>query len=39
MIKTLIKHIWDLWSELRNTKIEIWSCEVGFERTDPIEIE
>jgi hypothetical protein len=39
IIKTLIKHTWNLYGELRNAKIEIWSCEVGFERSDQIEIE
>jgi hypothetical protein len=39
MIKTLMKHTWDLCGELRDAKIEMWSCEVGFERSDEIKIE
>jgi hypothetical protein len=39
IIKTIMKHTWDLCGELRNAKIEIWSCEVSFERSDQIEIE
>jgi hypothetical protein len=31
-----MKHTWDLRGELRNAKIEIWSDEVGFERSDQI---
>jgi hypothetical protein len=34
-----MKHPCDLYGELKNAKIEIWSCEVGFERSDQIEIE
>jgi hypothetical protein len=34
-----MKHTWDLYGDLRNAKIEIWSLKVGFERSDQIEIE
>jgi hypothetical protein len=34
-----MKHTWDLCGELRNTKIEIWSSELGLEKSDQIEIE
>jgi hypothetical protein len=34
-----MKHTWDLCGELRNAKIEIWSGDVDFERSDQIEIE
>jgi hypothetical protein len=39
IIKIHMKDRWNLCSELRNEKIETWSCEVGFERSDQIEIE
>jgi hypothetical protein len=34
-----MKHTWYLCGELRKAKSEIWSWEVGFEKSDQIEIE